>query len=98
MQADHGCRSGWCCSVETTCERIVELCVDGREQVAVGAEGDVDRRVAHALHDRSGVGALGDEEGGVGVSQVVEACLSGKPGSDGRPRDETPRVAAVADP
>lgn len=56
---------------EPSCQGVVELFVDGGEEVAVGAEGDVDRRVAHALHDRPGVGALGDQERCVGVAQVV---------------------------
>ena len=34
--------------------------------------GDVDRRVAHAFHHRSGMRTLGDEERSVGVARVVE--------------------------
>jgi len=72
-------------SVEPVPESVVELLVDGGEEVAVGAEGDVDRRVAHAFHDRSGVGPLGDKERGVGVPEIMESGSVREPGAnDGR--------------
>ena len=47
-------------------EGVVDAFLEGREQMAVGAEGDVDRGVAEAFHHRSGMGTLGDEERRVG--------------------------------
>ena len=50
--------------------------------MAVGAERDVDAAVSHALHHRSGVCALCDEERCVGVAKVVESGSVGQTSSD----------------
>ena len=47
---------------ESLSEGNVEFGVDCWEQVTVGAQRDVDRRVAHAFHHRSGMRTLGDEK------------------------------------
>ena len=51
--------------------------------MTVGAERDVDGGVAHTFHDCPGVGALGDEEGGVGVPQIMESGSVWQPGTNG---------------
>jgi len=55
--------------VQPTSQRFIQC----REQVPVGAKGHLDRRMAQPLHDCLRVSTLGDEQGGVGVPQVVVA-------------------------
>jgi hypothetical protein len=54
------------------------------EEMPVGAEGHLDRGVPEAFHDRPRVCALGDEQGGVGVTEVVVAQPLGEPGPSKR--------------
>jgi len=54
---------------QSPCQGLIQC----REQVPVGAKGHLDRRMAQPLHDCLRVSTLGDEQGGVGVPQVVVA-------------------------
>jgi len=44
-----------------------------RKQVAVTVESDLDAGVAELRLDRLGVGALGDEQGGARMAEIVDA-------------------------
>jgi hypothetical protein len=52
--------------------------IQGREQVAVGSEGHLDRGMPQALHDRPWVCTFGYEQAGVSVTQVVIAQAIGQ--------------------
>ena len=49
------------------------------EPVAVGVEGGLDRRVPEPLLNDLGMLAVGDQEGSVGVAQIMEAARGGPP-------------------
>ncbi len=52
-------------------EFVGEVGVEAFHEMAVGVHGDDDGAVSESGLDGFGVGSWGDEEGGVGVSQVV---------------------------
>ena len=67
-------------------EELTDLITSG-EQVPVGVESDLDRRMAKALHDRPRVCPLLDQHGGTGVAQVVESKTIQSEGVDRRFED-----------
>jgi len=54
-------------------EAVSQPPVERRQQVAVAVEGEPDRGVAEAFLNLLRMGALGDQQRGAGVTQVVEA-------------------------
>jgi hypothetical protein len=57
--------------------------VEAFEEMPVGVEGGPDRRVSKSLLDHFRVLALGNQQGNVGVSQVMESAGSSHRGTDG---------------
>ena len=58
---------------DETVERLADVGERVREEMAVGVQGDVDRRVTELRLEELGMGAGRDHQRGVGVPEVVEA-------------------------
>jgi len=67
--------------------------VEAVEQVPVGVERRLDRGMAEALLDDLWMLALGDEQRGVGMPQIVEGAGLPDGGCDGRQPDPASEVA-----